>query len=231
MRVNLKLKLDIPKEVCKSLEVDNYIKDDITIKLQCEKEPILYVKTYSIGSLKSILDDFFRCLDASMKTYYLTKKDKDEKLVIRNVTKDDLDSFLNLYFKAYRGFDKYYYKTRRWAKWYFKWLMKRDKDGFFVCEINNKPVGFIGCDCNWISNIEKRDVAEIHEIFVDPDYRGRGIGKLLMNKAIDYAKKRGKDLVELWVGVENKNAREFYKKLGFEEKEVVKEWLRMIKKL
>ncbi|AIJ05482.1 GCN5-related N-acetyltransferase [Methanocaldococcus bathoardescens] len=226
MRVYLKLHLDIPKEVCKSLEVDNYTNEDIEINLKCEKKPILYVKTRSIGSLKSILDDFFRCQNAAMEVYNLIKT-----YTIRNVTKDDLDDFLELYYKAYRGFDKYYYKKKKWVRWYFKWLMKRDEDGFFVCEINGKPIGFIACDCNWISNIEKREVAEIHEIFVDPDFRGRGIGTALINKAIEYAKKNGRNIVELWVGVENKNAIEFYKKLGFEKKEIVKEWLRMVKRI
>ncbi len=226
MRVYLKLHLDIPKEVCRSLEVDNYIKGNFEINLKCEKKPTLYVKTQSIGSLKSILDDFFRCLNVGVEVYNLIKT-----YIIRNVTKDDLDDFLELYYKAYRGFDKYYYKKRKWARWYFKWLMKRDEDGFFVCEVNGRPVGFIACDCNWISNIEKREVAEIHEIFVDPDFRGKGIGTALINKAIEYAKKNGRNIVELWVGVENKNAIEFYKKLGFEEKEIVKDWLRMVKRI
>ena len=226
MRVQLTLHLDIPKEVCKSLEVDNYIENGFEINMVCEKKPTLYVKTHSIGSLKSILDDFFRCLNAAMEVHSLIKD-----YIIRNVTKDDLEDFLELYFKAYKGFDKYYYKKKKWARWYFKWLMKRDEDGFFVCEVNGKPVGFIACDCNWISNIEKREVAEIHEIFVDPDFRGRGIGTALINRAIEYAKKRGRCIMELWVGVENKGAIEFYKKLGFEEKEVVKEWLRMVKRI
>ncbi|XRP96724.1 KEOPS complex subunit Pcc1 [Methanocaldococcus sp. 16A] len=226
MRVYLRLHLDIPKEVCKSLEVDNYINEDIEINLKCEKKPILYIKTRSIGSLKSILDDFFRCLNAGMEIYGITKN-----YLIRNVTKDDLNKFLELYYKAYRGFDKYYYKKKKWARWYFKWLMRRDEDGFFVYEMEGKPIGFVACDCNWISNIEKREVAEIHEIFVAPDFRGKGIGTALINKAIEYAKKRGRNIVELWVGVENKKAIEFYKKLGFEEKEVVKEWLRMVKRI
>ena len=83
MRVQLTLHLDIPKEVCKSLEVDNYINDGFEIKMLCEKKPTLYVKTHSIGSLKSILDDFFRCQSAAMEVHNLIKTP------IRNI--DNLD--------------------------------------------------------------------------------------------------------------------------------------------
>ena len=83
MMAYLKLHLDIPEEICKSLEVDNYINEDIEINLKCEENPILYVKTHSIGSLKSILDDFFRCQSAAMEVHNLIKTP------IRNI--DNLD--------------------------------------------------------------------------------------------------------------------------------------------
>ncbi|ENN96427.1 protease synthase and sporulation negative regulator Pai1 [Methanocaldococcus villosus KIN24-T80] len=223
MWVIFDLNIDIPKEVSRSLEIDNYKENSFEITL---KNNNLHIETHSIGSLKSILDDFFRCLTAAIKVYEIACDYK-----IRNVTESDLESFLSLYYKAYKGFKKYYYKTERWAKWYFKWLMKRDKDGFFIIEYKNKPIGFIACDCNWESKIEKKKVAEIHEIFVDPDFRGRGIGTMLINKAIEYAKKRGRDVIELWAGVENEQAKKFYKHLGFEEKEKVNDWVRFVKRL
>ncbi|WP_048203426.1 KEOPS complex subunit Pcc1 [Methanocaldococcus infernus] len=216
--IEAKLFLNIPKEVKEALSIDNYKEKDFLFEVNDE----IHIKTKNIGSLKATLDDFFRCLDVALKTYQLIIK-------IRKVKPEDLETFLELYYKAYRGFDKYYYKKKRWAKWYFKWLMKRDEDGFLVLEYCNKPIGFIGVDCNWVSNIEKREVAEIHEIFVDPDYRGRGFGKLLINKAIEYAKKRGRDFIELWVGVENKEGQKFYERLGFKKDVIIKDWLRMYK--
>ncbi|WP_457611815.1 KEOPS complex subunit Pcc1 [Methanocaldococcus sp.] len=216
--IEAELFLSIPKEVKEALKVDNYEEGDFKFKI----EDKVYIKTKSLGSLKATLDDFFRCLDLSLKIF-------DSLIKIRNVKPEDLDTFLDIYYKAYEGFEKYYYKKKRWAKWYFKWLMKRDKDGFFVLEFNNKPIGFMGVDCNWISKVEKREVAEIHEIFIHPKYRGRGFGKILMDKAIEYAKKRGRDFIELWVGVENLRGQKFYESLGFKKDVIIKDWLRMYK--
>jgi len=147
-------------------------------------------------------------------------------VVIRRVTKDDEKHFIEVYTSAYRGLEEYAYTGRRDVKWYFRWLLKRDPNGFYTYVVE-KPVGFIACDCNWFSVFEGNDVAEIHEIVVHPNWQGRGIGTALMKKALDYARSRGKKIVELWVGVRNERAIRFYKNLGFREMGVVGRWLRM----
>jgi ribosomal protein S18 acetylase RimI-like enzyme len=92
--------------------------------------------------------------------------------------------------------------------------MNRDGDGFFVAEVNGKLIGFIACDTNWISFFEVRRVCEIHEIVVQSKWQGKGIGKTLLSKALEYAKNRGRCLVELWVGIRNYRAIKFYEKNG-----------------
>ncbi|WP_423793007.1 KEOPS complex subunit Pcc1 [Methanocaldococcus indicus] len=217
MNIEFILNLKEDKKILKCLEVDNtdfaYIKDSS-----------FYVKVKKLSSLKNTLDDFFRCYEVAKKIFEITKDIK-----IRNVDENDLKYFLELYFKAYEGFDKYYYKTKKWAKWYFNWLLKRDKEGFFVLEYKNRIVGFLAVDCNWVSKVENKKVAEIHEIFIHPDFRKKGFGKILIDKAIEYAKKRGRDIVELWVGEENFNAIKFYESLGFKKDIKIKEWIRMYK--
>ncbi|MEB0141341.1 GNAT family N-acetyltransferase, partial [Undibacterium sp. CCC2.1] len=47
--------------------------------------------------------------------------------------------------------------------------------------------------------------------FIDPEYRGQGIGKLLLNHAIDHFHADRLDVNE-----QNHQARGFYLKLGFE---------------
>lgn len=146
--------------------------------------------------------------------------------VIRKVTKEDEKAFIDVYMSAYRGLEEYAYTSKKDVKWYFRWLLKRDEEGFFTY-IAEKPVGFIACDCNWFSVFEGDEVAEIHEIVVHPEWQGKGIGTALMQKALNYARERGKKVVELWVGVGNSKAIRFYKKFGFEERGVVGRWLRM----
>ncbi|MGC8754871.1 MAG: GNAT family N-acetyltransferase, partial [Thermosulfidibacteraceae bacterium] len=79
------------------------------------------------------------------------------------------------YIKAYSDLKEYKYTSKKDIKNYFKWLYKRDKEGFFVAEVDGKIVGFAAGDANWI-NSEGEKVLEIHEIFVIPEMRGKGIG-------------------------------------------------------
>jgi L-amino acid N-acyltransferase YncA len=90
-------------------------------------------------------------------------------MIIRQVRPDDIDNFIEIYTKAYKDLENYKYETKKEIKNYFKWLYKRDKEGFMVAEISGKPVGFAAGDTNWI-NFEGEKVLEIHEIFVLPEF-------------------------------------------------------------
>ncbi len=149
---------------------------------------------------------------------------------IRNATWSDEKYFIKVYKEAYKGLEEYAYTSRRDVKWYFRWLMKRDPQGFYTY-IVEEPVGFIACDCNWFSVFEGEEVAEIHEIVVHPDWQNKGIGTALMNKALEYAKTRKRRIAELWVGLKNTRAINFYKKFNFREVGVVGRWIRMVKHL
>lgn len=153
------------------------------------------------------------------------------QLKIRNVTSDDLNAFVEIYKQAYKGLEEYAYTKTKDIKSYFRWLMNRDKDGFFVAEVDGNPVGFVACDANWLSFFENEEVGEIHEIFVHPKWQGRGIGSALLLKALDYAKERGRTIAELWVGIRNVKAKKFYEKFGFRESGSWGRWLRMIKEI
>jgi ribosomal protein S18 acetylase RimI-like enzyme len=149
---------------------------------------------------------------------------------VRRVRPDDIESFVNLYILAYQGLEEYAYTKRKDIRDYFKWLLKRDPDGFLMIELD-EPVAFIACDTNWFSCFEGKTVGEIHELFVKPSHRRRGLGKMLVEKAIDYARERERKIMGLWVGVRNFSAKEFYAKLGFIETISLGKWTRMIKNL
>ncbi|MEM1601748.1 MAG: GNAT family N-acetyltransferase [Candidatus Bathyarchaeia archaeon] len=156
----------------------------------------------------------------------------DKKVIVnvRAVKPNDVDTFINLYIQSYKGLEEYAYTTKRDIRDYFKWLLKRDPDGFLIVELN-EPVAFMACDANWFSPFEMKFVGEIHEIFVHPNYRGQGIGSMLIKRAINYAKEREREIMGLWVGVRNTLAREFYKKRGFIETISFGKWMRMIRKI
>lgn len=59
--------------------------------------------------------------------------------------------------------------------------------------------------------------AELHNIAISPDYRGRGLSGLLMDKMISDAAEKQTEVIFLEVREKNAAARGLYKKYGFTE--------------
>ena len=78
-------------------------------------------------------------------------------------------------------------------------------------------------DCGYIKLLDDANaeglegrVMELEKIYVRQWAQGTGVAKLLMDKAIELAKKQGYNYLFLGVWQENKRALAFYKKCGFE---------------
>ncbi len=154
---------------------------------------------------------------------------KREKLSfeIENAKEEDLDKLAELYLLGYKGLEEYSYTHPDDVKAYMRWLWRRDPEGIFVARANGEIVGFVAGDANWFSKREHKKVGAIHEIVVHPEFRGMGIGHALMERILNYFREKGLHIAELWVGDENYNAIEFYRKLGFKEKGQYNYWVRM----
>ncbi len=75
--------------------------------------------------------------------------------------------------------------------------------------------------CCWTGMICEEGIpsvrkGRIHMLGVDPDYRGRGIGRELVMAGLTRLKNRGLKVAELTVDGENRTARALYQSLGFE---------------
>jgi len=149
---------------------------------------------------------------------------------IRKVKADDLKAFVDVYKSAYKGMEEYAYKKDKEIKRYFRWLLKRDENGFFVAEVEGEAVGFVACDAYW-HNFFDEEMGEIHEIVVLEKCKGKGIGKKLIENAEKYLKKKGYRKTGLWVGEKNHVAIKFYEKLGYKKGEKFGKWRRMIKEM
>lgn len=68
------------------------------------------------------------------------------------------------------------------------------------------------------------DEADINNIAVKKEHRGKGFGKMLMNALIEEAKKQNIKAMTLEVRVTNKSAIALYKKLGFKESGIRKNY-------
>ncbi len=60
-------------------------------------------------------------------------------------------------------------------------------------------------------------VAYISDIAVDSAFEGQGVGRILLDKAEEWAREQGCSLLTLYVFSNNSRARKVYEKLGFKE--------------
>lgn len=150
----------------------------------------------------------------------------DGKMIIRRGKKEDLQYLPKILIESYQGLEEYGEENIDKARRYLEELYDEDPECFFVAEINGEIVGFIFCNRFWYSKFEHSQVGAIHEIVVLPSHRHEGIGKLLIERAMEELKP---SKIELWVGEKNKGAIKFYEKLGFKRKERAGKWIRMMK--
>lgn len=90
-------------------------------------------------------------------------------------------------------------------------------DTFFVAEENSAVVGYV------ISRMVNTS-GHVLAIAVDPKHRNRGIGRALMNVVIEKLREFGLEDIYLEVRISNTAAINFYKKLGFEEKGIIRSY-------
>jgi L-amino acid N-acyltransferase YncA len=60
-----------------------------------------------------------------------------------------------------------------------------------------------------------RNIAE-NSVYLLPEYRGRGIGRQLMERLISHAKNSGLWVITAWIDASNQNSIAFHEKFGFE---------------
>ncbi len=68
----------------------------------------------------------------------------------------------------------------------------------------------------WRKEDNSENRIRIHELFVDPFFQGQGIGSIMMKDCIRHSKEQHSRQILLWVLEENKPARAFYERHGFQ---------------
>jgi ribosomal-protein-alanine N-acetyltransferase len=101
-----------------------------------------------------------------------------------------------------------------WSERTYRYEIKENPSSFmYVVEIhegrNLRIVGYVGF---WFIV----DEAHISTLAVHPDYRGHGIGELLLQTAIHYAEKLDSRIITLEVRISNQIAINLYRKFDFE---------------
>jgi GNAT superfamily N-acetyltransferase len=129
-------------------------------------------------------------------------------LIVRRVKEADKDRWLELW----SDYLDFYKTTLSKQQTEFTWnrLIKNEQKMYgFVAENENGVIGFTHClfrPSTWTET----DYCYLEDLFVDPNIRGRGIGRALINKVIELAKEKKSKRV-YWTTQEfNKTARVLY---------------------
>ena len=141
--------------------------------------------------------------------------DKGRKKGIKIEIALDKDSkeLTRLYRKFYSGDEKQGFFNS-------KAIPSRLKAGsrVFIAKEGDKIAGFAWAI--FYEHIKNKGVGIIEELYIDDSYRGKGIGKALVGKALGYLAKHS-TVALVTTGTEMKGAQRFYEAIGFKES---REW-------
>lgn len=91
-----------------------------------------------------------------------------------------------------------------------------EKDRVWVCEDKERIIGFL------LLMHRDEDAAQLRYFYLEPEYRGAGLGNELMRRFMDFLRAKGYRRAYLWTTREQTSAAALYKRYGFrltEEKE------------
>ena len=121
-------------------------------------------------------------------------------MIIRRMTLDDVKKVAEIEKECF---------SLPWSEASFEDSLAREDTVFLVCE-DTEVVGYVGMYLSF-------EEGEITNVAVTPSYRKRGCSNLLMEAIAKEAKERAAQCIILEVRVSNAPAISLYKKHGFEE--------------
>ncbi len=101
----------------------------------------------------------------------------------------------------------------------FASMAKETPETFLVAVFKQNTVGYVLAS-------SRKDDGRILSIAVKKDFRRKGVGSKLMTGLIEVLYRKGVRRVDLEVRASNHIAQEFYRKLGFQEKGLIKKYYR-----
>lgn len=96
----------------------------------------------------------------------------------------------------------------------------RTRDDYRVrlAEVDGRPVGFaISCILPNSPVYRTRWIGYINDLCVTSSLRGRGIGELLVDDAVEWLRENGADSVEVYVAGANDGAQRFWRRVGAQD--------------
>lgn len=141
----------------------------------------------------------------------------DSNFNIRKATREDIAQIVRLLAHDPLGKQRECYKEPLPEKYYIAFNeINEDKNNYLiVVEDENKIIGTLQLTIITYLTYQGGKRGQIEGVRIDEQYRGRGIGKLMIEWGISKAHEIGCHLVQLTMDKQRLETIEFYKKLGF----------------
>ena len=148
---------------------------------------------------------------------------------IRKATKADFDTILEIYHKIHTE-EENGRATTGWIRGIYPEAQTINdalaRDDLFIAETDGKITVSailnqlqvdVYAGAAWQFPAHDNQVMVMHTLVVDPDQKGKGLGKTMETFYENYALQNGCHFLRIDTNVKNISARNFYKKLGFKE--------------
>lgn len=132
-----------------------------------------------------------------------------------------------LFQKEYQDYDKTLdcsWPFTEEANEYFREAIQSINHCCLVAEYEKQIVGYmIGVKLQEINYRTVRKTAELENIFILPEFRSKGIGKIMMNEFKAWCKNHGIQAIKVAAAEKNERGIDFYRRNGFRDFERVLE--------
>ncbi|MEM7430510.1 MAG: GNAT family N-acetyltransferase [Pseudomonadota bacterium] len=102
------------------------------------------------------------------------------------------------------------------AKNFIRARMERNESDIFVAVEGDVAKGFVQLYPTFCS-VDAVKIYILHDLYVDADSRGTGIGEQLMHKATEWSKSNGASRLDLLTGHDNVVGQSLYEKIGYKK--------------
>lgn len=129
--------------------------------------------------------------------------------MIRKATLEDLPILMEL--------ERVCFKDSRYSREQIEWILRGKDEVTYLYFQDSNAIGSLMLSL-------QGDMGRVISVGVHPDWRGKGVARELMNVADKWFLDSGAAVVDLEVGVNNKDALNLYRSLGYEVVRVLKKY-------